>query len=86
MLALTNSASILRGAPVLEWPYDQGRQQHPCARHGDGTDHRSWIAEGLLLPQAVPGTILGLLPLPEPTDDGVSLSDVVVAERDREHE
>jgi hypothetical protein len=47
-------------------------------------DH--WIAEGRLVPQAVPGTILDLLPLPAPTDDGFSLSDAVVAERDREHE
>jgi prevent-host-death family protein len=45
-----------------------------------------WIAEGRLVPQAVPGTILDLLPLPAPTDDGFSLSDAVVAERDREHE
>ncbi len=43
-----------------------------------------WIAEGRLLPQAVPGMILDLLPMPEPGGDGLGLADVVVAERDRE--
>ena len=41
-----------------------------------------WIAQGRLIPASVPGTILDLLPLPEP--DGLSLADVIVAERDRE--
>jgi prevent-host-death family protein len=45
-----------------------------------------WIAEGRLLPQAVPGTVLDLLPLPEPADDGFSLSDAVIAERERDQE
>jgi hypothetical protein len=44
-------------------------------------DH--WIAQGHLVPQAAPGTILDLLPLPKPIDDGLSLSDAVVAERDQ---
>ncbi|MGH3682200.1 MAG: type II toxin-antitoxin system Phd/YefM family antitoxin [Natronosporangium sp.] len=43
-----------------------------------------WIAEGRLLPQAVPGTIRDLLPLPERADDGFSLADAIVAERDRD--
>jgi antitoxin (DNA-binding transcriptional repressor) of toxin-antitoxin stability system len=43
-----------------------------------------WIAEGRLLPQAVPGTLLDLLPLPPPPEDGFSLTDAVIAERDRE--
>lgn len=43
-----------------------------------------WIAEGRLLPQAVPGTVRDLLPLPERVDDGFSLADEIVAERDRE--
>ena len=41
-----------------------------------------WIAEGRILPAAVPGTILDLLPLPEP--DGFSLSDAIIAERESE--
>jgi hypothetical protein len=45
-----------------------------------------WIAEGRLAPQPVPGTVLDLLPLPEPADDGFSLSEAVIAERDREPE
>lgn len=45
-----------------------------------------WIAEGRLVPQAVPGSILDLLPLPEPVDDDFSLSAAVTAERDRETE
>lgn len=45
-----------------------------------------WIAEGRLVPQAVPGTILDLLPMPEPVDDDFSLGDAVIAERDRESE
>ncbi|MEQ7124586.1 type II toxin-antitoxin system prevent-host-death family antitoxin [Actinopolymorpha sp. B11F2] len=42
-----------------------------------------WIAEGRLTPQAVPGTILDLLPMPELSEDGSSLSAEIVAERDR---
>jgi prevent-host-death family protein len=45
-----------------------------------------WIAEGRLVPQAVPGTVLDLLPLPEPAADGFSLSESVIAERDRDPE
>ncbi|MFD0741547.1 type II toxin-antitoxin system Phd/YefM family antitoxin [Phytohabitans flavus] len=41
-----------------------------------------WIAEGRLVPQAVPGTVLDLLPLPESA--GGSLADTVIAERDTE--
>jgi len=41
-----------------------------------------WIAEGRLVPQAVPGTVLDLLPLPE--TGGASLADAVIAERDAE--
>lgn len=41
-------------------------------------------AGGRLLPQAVPGTIRDLLPLPERADDGFSLADEIVAERDRD--
>lgn len=41
-----------------------------------------WIAEGRLVPQAVPGSVLDLLPLPE--SDGGSLADAVVAEREAE--
>jgi prevent-host-death family protein len=57
----------------------------PPAVTGNPTIDR-WIAEGLLVPQAVPGTILDLLPLPEPADDGFSLSEAVIAERDRDPE
>ena len=39
-----------------------------------------WIAEGRLVPAAVPGTILDLLPLPEGT--GSSISAEVILERD----
>lgn len=45
-----------------------------------------WIAEGRLVPQAVPGSVLDLLPMPEPSDDSFSLTDAVIAERDREPE
>jgi prevent-host-death family protein len=46
-----------------------------------------WIAEGRLVPAAVPGTVLDLLPLPEPgADDGFSLADAVIAERERDPE
>jgi antitoxin (DNA-binding transcriptional repressor) of toxin-antitoxin stability system len=41
-----------------------------------------WIAEGRILPAAVPGTILDLLPLPEPDD--FSLADAIIAERESE--
>src|SRR5580765_6571944 len=43
-----------------------------------------WIAEGRLVPQEVPGTILDLLPLPEVDDGGGSLADEIIAERYRE--
>ena len=43
-----------------------------------------WIAEGRLVPAAVPGTILDLLPLPDAADTDFSLADEVVAERDRD--
>lgn len=43
-----------------------------------------WIAEGRLVPAVVPGTIMDLLPIPEPTEVGFSLADGVIAERDRE--
>lgn len=43
-----------------------------------------WIAEGRLVPQAVPGTVRDLLPLPEPTGSDASLADAIIAERDRE--
>lgn len=43
-----------------------------------------WIAEGRLVPAAVPGTILDLLPMPDPDPERSSLADAVVAERDRE--
>lgn len=42
-----------------------------------------WIAQGRLVPAVVPGTILDLLPLPEPAGDGFSLAAAVVVERDR---
>lgn len=57
----------------------------PPAVTGNPTIDR-WITEGRLVPQAVPGTVLDLLPLPEPADDGFSLSEAVIAERDREPE
>lgn len=41
-----------------------------------------WIAQGRLLPQTTPGCVLDLLPMPDA--DGFSLSDAVIAERDRE--
>ena len=41
-----------------------------------------WIAQGRLIPQAVPGTVADLLPLPDPDDDGFSLTDAVTAERE----
>ena len=43
-----------------------------------------WIAQGRLIPQAVPGTVADLLPLPEPDDSGFSLTDAVIAERKRD--
>jgi len=39
-----------------------------------------WIAEGRLVPAAVPGTILDFLPLPE--GNAASIADEVIAERD----
>jgi antitoxin (DNA-binding transcriptional repressor) of toxin-antitoxin stability system len=42
-----------------------------------------WIAEGRVVPQAVPGTVMDLLPLPEAAEDGFSLADAILAERDR---
>ncbi|MBB5873790.1 prevent-host-death family protein [Allocatelliglobosispora scoriae] len=42
-----------------------------------------WIAEGRLVPALVPGTVLDLLPLPDPDDGDFSLADAVIAERDR---
>jgi antitoxin (DNA-binding transcriptional repressor) of toxin-antitoxin stability system len=44
-----------------------------------------WIAEGRLVPAPVPGTVLDLLPLPEPEigpEGPRNLSDAVIAERD----
>jgi prevent-host-death family protein len=41
-----------------------------------------WIAEGRLVPQAVPGTVLDMLPLPE--GDSGGLAAAVIAERDTE--
>jgi antitoxin (DNA-binding transcriptional repressor) of toxin-antitoxin stability system len=43
-----------------------------------------WIAEGRLVPAAVPGTIMDILPMPQEPQDSFSLSDAIVAERDRE--
>lgn len=45
-----------------------------------------WIAEGRLVPQAVPGTVLDLLPIPKSPEGDFSLADAVIAERDREPE
>lgn len=39
-----------------------------------------WIAEGRIVPAAVPGTVLDLLPLP--AGNGSSIADEVIAERD----
>jgi antitoxin (DNA-binding transcriptional repressor) of toxin-antitoxin stability system len=55
----------------------------PPAVTGNPTIDR-WIAEGRLVPQAVPGTVRDLLPMPEPTGNGISLADAIIAERDRE--
>jgi antitoxin (DNA-binding transcriptional repressor) of toxin-antitoxin stability system len=43
-----------------------------------------WIAEGRLVPQAVPGSVLDLLPIPSSPVGEPSLADAVIAERDRE--
>jgi len=43
-----------------------------------------WIAEGRLLPQARPGTVLDLHPLPELPEAAPSLTDAIIEERDRE--
>jgi prevent-host-death family protein len=40
-----------------------------------------WIAEGRILPQTIPGSLLDLLDPAAPTD-GFSLADQVIAERD----
>lgn len=46
-----------------------------------------WIMQGRLVPPAVPGTVLDLLPMPEPgAGDGFSLAAAVVAERERDPE
>ncbi|HZE39991.1 MAG TPA: hypothetical protein VE172_14390 [Stackebrandtia sp.] len=42
------------------------------------------IAEGRLVPQAVPGTVLDLLPMPMDNDQGFSLADAVIDERNRD--
>jgi antitoxin (DNA-binding transcriptional repressor) of toxin-antitoxin stability system len=55
----------------------------PATVTGNPTVDR-WIAEGRLVPAAVPGTILDLLPLPEQDAEGFSLADAIIAERDRE--
>jgi antitoxin (DNA-binding transcriptional repressor) of toxin-antitoxin stability system len=55
----------------------------PSSVTGNPTIDR-WIAEGRLVPQATPGSILDLLPLPEQADDEVSIADAIIAERDRE--
>lgn len=43
-----------------------------------------WIAEGRLVPAAVPGTVLDLLPLPDTAVEGFSLADAIIAERERD--
>lgn len=43
-----------------------------------------WIAEGRLIPAAVPGTILDLLPSAGHVDDGLNLAEAIVQERDRQ--
>ncbi len=43
-----------------------------------------WISEGRLIPAAVPGSILDLLPLPDAEPGTPSLTEAVLAERDRE--
>jgi prevent-host-death family protein len=55
----------------------------PPSMTGNPTIDR-WIAEGRLVPQAVPGTVLDLLPIPPATGEGPSITDTVIAERDRE--
>jgi prevent-host-death family protein len=55
----------------------------PPAMTGNPTIDR-WIAEGRLVPQAVPGSILDLLPIPPATEGAPSLTEAVLAERDRE--
>ena len=42
-----------------------------------------WIAEGKIIPPAVPGSILDLLPIPKRTRSGKTLSEVVLEERER---
>jgi len=41
-----------------------------------------WIAEGRIIPAEVPGGIADLLPRPNP--DGFSLSDAIIADREKE--
>lgn len=43
-----------------------------------------WIAEGRLIPAAVPGTILDLLPPAGHVGDGLNLGEAIVQERSRE--
>ncbi len=43
-----------------------------------------WIAEGRLVPAAVPGTILDLLPMSDSPNNGFSPADAIIADRDRE--
>jgi prevent-host-death family protein len=55
----------------------------PPTMTGNPTIDR-WIAEGRLVPQAVPGSILDMLPIPPATEGAPSLTEAVLAERDRE--
>src|SRR5215468_10080068 len=55
----------------------------PPTMTGNPTIDR-WITEGRLVPQAVPGSVLDLLPIPPAPVGEPSLSDAVLAERDRE--
>jgi prevent-host-death family protein len=54
----------------------------PPTMTGNPTIDR-WIAEGRLVPQAVPGTMLDLLPLPD-SDGAGGLTDAVLEERNTE--
>jgi prevent-host-death family protein len=55
----------------------------PASVTGNPTIDR-WIAEGRLTPQAVPGTVADLLPVPEAPSGGADLADAIIAERDRQ--
>jgi len=55
----------------------------PPAVTGNPTIDRL-IAQGRLIPQAVPGSVLELLPLPDPAGDDFSLTEAILDERDRE--